>query len=355
MFFRMAAVLSVASTFLVGPALAQSAVSAGAEKAYAADKKFQAAMKEAKLQERNHEMFFADDAYKKANKIAAGQCEECLDGMFRVEMANASYKDAIATAMAMAALAVTPADKAVASVNRGRALYAQAGEKPKQAQLEAADAAFKEALANYPKSALALYMDGQVLARMGRLEESKTSFEKCVNCVSANDPARLRAQHFAENPLASLKKMAPAFTVTALDGSKFTLDAMGGRVVLIDFWATWCGPCNEELPEMKRIAKEFAGQPLVIISVSWDSDEAKWKEFIAKHEMTWIQYRDTDHALTKSFGINSIPHYFTIDADGGLTSEMMGSGSDVEGKLKKLVAKAREAQAQSKALQAGGN
>ena len=132
--------------------------------------------------------------------------------------------------------------------------------------------------------------------------------------------------------------------MTALDGTKFTLDEMGGRVVLIDFWATWCGPCNEELPQMKKIAKEFAGQPLVIISVSWDSDEAKWKAFLAKNEMTWVQYRDADHELSKRFGVDAIPNYFTIDSDGVLTSEMLGSGNDVEGKLKKLVAKARAAQ-----------
>ena len=131
--------------------------------------------------------------------------------------------------------------------------------------------------------------------------------------------------------------MAPAFEVTALDGSRFNLDNMGGRVVLIDFWATWCGPCNEELPSMKKIAKDFAGQPLLVISISWDADEAKWKDFIAKNEMTWLQYRDADHKLSDRFGINAIPHYFTIDSDGVLTAEVLGSGNDVEAKLKKLV------------------
>jgi thiol-disulfide isomerase/thioredoxin len=116
-------------------------------------------------------------------------------------------------------------------------------------------------------------------------------------------------------------------------------------VVLIDFWATWCGPCNEELPHMQKIAKEFAGQPLVIISVSWDSDEAKWKDFIHKHEMTWVQYRDAGHTLSERFGVQAIPHYFTIDSDGVLTAEMLGSGSDVEGKLKKLIKRANEAKA----------
>jgi hypothetical protein len=59
--------------------------------------------------------------------------------------------------------------------------------------------------------------------------------------------------------------------------------------------------------------------------------------------MTWVQYRDADHHLSNTFGVQAIPHYFTIDSDGVLTSEMMGSGSDVEGKLKKLLARAKAA------------
>ena len=100
-------------------------------------------------------------------------------------------------------------------------------------------------------------------------------------------------------------------------------------------------PLQRRTPPDEEIAKEFAGQPLVIISVSWDSDETKWKNFIDKNEMTWTQYRDADHKLSQAFGVQAIPHYFTIDSDGVLTAEMMGSGSDVEGKLKKLIARAK--------------
>jgi hypothetical protein len=59
--------------------------------------------------------------------------------------------------------------------------------------------------------------------------------------------------------------------------------------------------------------------------------------------MTWVQYRDADHHLSNLFGINAIPHYFTIDSDGVLTAEILGEGFDVEGRLKKLVAKAKAA------------
>jgi thiol-disulfide isomerase/thioredoxin len=310
---------------------------------YKSNPKFISAMAEAKQMAREHQASFAMDAYKKANKIAAGKDAVCLKALLDLQMKTASYKDAIATTTALETLATTPSEKSTAESDRGYALYLQAGDKNKTDLLNAADAALKTAIADDPKNATALYLDGQVLARLGQMDAASSQFKACLSCVSPRDPSYLRAQHFAENPALSLHKMAPSFNVTALDGSKFNLDAMGGRVVLIDFWATWCGPCNEELPHMKKIAKEFAGQPLVIISVSWDSDETKWKNFVDKNEMTWVQYRDADHHLSTLFGINAIPHYFTIDSDGVLTAEMLGEGSDVEGKLKKLVARAKAA------------
>jgi peroxiredoxin len=308
------------------------------------DPHFVAAMADGKKLSGTGDLYFAVDAYKKANKIAGGKCAACLEQMNALQMKMGNYKDAAATAADLATVVDTPIDKSVAEALRGQALYAQAGDKPKPAQLQAVDEILKAALTDYPKNLSARFLDGTVLARMGQTDAARQQFQTCISQCSATDPYLLRAKHFAANPALSYAKRAPAFTVTALDGTKFTLDAMGGRVVLIDFWATWCGPCNEELPHMRKIAKEFAGQPLVIISISWDSDDAKWKQFIAKNQMTWVQYRDADHELSKQFGVNAIPHYFTIDSDGVLTSEMLGEGSDVEGKLKKLIVKAREAQ-----------
>jgi thiol-disulfide isomerase/thioredoxin len=310
---------------------------------YKSNPKFQSAMADGKKLSHDRQYLFAIDAYKKACKIAGEKDSGCLTELYTLQMKTGSFKDAAVTAAALETIAPDPIEKSYAETKRGHALFYQAGDKNKSDLLNASDAAFKAAIADYPKNASAHYLDGQVLAHLNQMDAARDQFKTCLTCVSPSDPSYLRAQHFAEDPALSLHKMAPAFTVTALDGSKFNLDAMGGRVVLIDFWATWCGPCNEELPHMKKIAKEFAGQPLVIISVSWDSDEIKWKDFINKNEMTWVQYRDADHALSKSFGVEAIPHYFTIDSDGVLTAEMMGSGSDVEGKLKKLIARAKTA------------
>jgi len=78
----------------------------------------------------------------------------------------------------------------------------------------------------------------------------------------------------------------PALHGNHVDGRQISMDSLAGKVVLIDFWATWCGPCREALPHIQKIARKFDGQPLVVLSISLDSDEDKWKTFVAKNQMT---------------------------------------------------------------------
>jgi thiol-disulfide isomerase/thioredoxin len=323
--------------------LSLSVLNAQTAPAYKTNPKFVASVTEGKKLAAQQHYSFAIDAYKKANKIADGKDPDCLDQVFSLQIRSGEYKDAVRTAGEMQAIATGPRERSIAESDRGYALFLQAGDKGKPELLKAADEALKASIADYPKNATAHFYEGKTLARLQQMDAASEEFKACVSCLSPKDSSYVRTKHFAENPSLSLAKMAPAFSVTALDGSHFNLDEMGGRVVLIDFWATWCGPCNRELPHMKKIAQEFANEPLVIISVSWDSDEAKWKDFIQKNGMTWMQYRDADHSLSTAFGINAIPHYFTIDTDGVLTAEMLGEDSNVEGKLKKLIAKAKAA------------
>ncbi len=337
--------------FSAATALAQKPVPA-----YESDPKFISALNDAKQLLQKHDYNFARDAFAKANKISGNNCVRCLEDMFELEIVLHKPKDAQVSAGRLMELAATPSEKSIAMSKSARALVQQAGDKPKPSQLEAAHTAYQTALTTYPRNLSARWEDACLLARMGQLDKAASEFSTCADSASSTDPLRVRARHFAENPSLSLAKMAPGFEVTANDGSRFNLDNMGGRVVLIDFWATWCGPCNAELPHMKKIAKEFANDPLVIISISWDNNADRWKEFIAKNEMTWVQYRDADHKLSEQFGVNAIPHYFTIDSDGVLTAEMLGEGSDVEGKLKKLIKRAREARpATSAAPESAGN
>jgi len=200
-------------------------------------------------------------------------------------------------------------------------------------------------LVAYPNTPDAVLLDGKALAQLKQDDAAKTRFTQFVKMKPAESPDRQRALRYIERPELARARMAPPFSVTTTDGQRVSMDDLQGKVVLLDFWATWCGPCREALPHIQNVAKKFRGQPLVILSVSLDSDEQKWKDFIGKNEMTWPQYRDGGFTgpVAKIFGVNAIPHTFTIDADGVLQDEHIGDAS-IEGKLKKLLARARELQ-----------
>jgi thiol-disulfide isomerase/thioredoxin len=195
-----------------------------------------------------------------------------------------------------------------------------------------------KSLAAYSNFPDAIVLDGQALARLKQDDAAKTQLERYLQVSKTDDAGRQRVARYLEHPDLARALMAPAFSVTTTAGQKLSMDDLQGKVVLLDFWATWCGPCCEALPHIKNVAKKFQGQPLVILSVSLDTDEAKWKEFIVKNEMSWPQYRDGSFGgpIAKLFGVNAIPHTFTIDSYGVLQEEHVGDAS-IEGKLKKLL------------------
>jgi thiol-disulfide isomerase/thioredoxin len=314
---------------------------------YRSNPKFQTAISDGKLLADNQDYEDAIASYQEANEIARGKDKGVLRALLELQITNEDYDDATATAQAFRAMAITPAEESYVEAVRGRVLFLQAepqsGSQFDPTLLHSADAAFKAALAFDPKSSSALFTDGEVLAHLGQTEAARARFQACLSVIKPDDPLYVRTKRFIENPALALLQLAPAFTVTTLDGSSFNLDQMKGSVVLVDFWATWCGPCMEELPQIKQIAKDFAGQPLVILSISWDEDEQKWKKFVAKNQMTWPQYRDTGHRIGNLFEVKALPGYFTIDSDGVLTAELLGGGFDIESRLKALVDQAKTA------------
>ena len=313
---------------------------------YRANPRFGTAISDAKLLAENQEYELAIASYQEANEIAHGKDKPCLRALIDVQITSGHYDEAIATARAFRAIATTHAEKSYAEATRGRVLFVQAepdsGTHYDPTLLNKADAAFKSALTLDPRNSTALLLDGEVLVHLGQIESARTEFKACLASITPDDPSYGRTRRFAEHPNLALQQMAPAFTVTALDGSRFNLDQMNGRVVLIDFWATWCVPCLKELPHIKQIAKDFAGQPLVILSISWDEDEHTWKDFIRKNGMTWPQYHDANHRLGQLFQIEGLPSYFTIDSEGVLTSESLGGDSDIDATLRKLIARAKK-------------
>lgn len=302
-----------------------------------ARKTYQSALDWLKVNKREEAM----STFRKAAK-QDGHCSECLRQAYSLAYTLALYKDAEQIARDWLPIAASDDERAVVHYRIALALQQQAindkNDKKEKCFDESCDE-FKSALQLGPQLTATHYALGISLAHLHQDDAARAEFSAFLATDTVTPSAHQRAQRFFDHVELARARMAPAFSVTALDGRQISLDGLAGKVVLIDFWATWCGPCREALPHIRDIAHRFQEQPLVVISISLDRDEKAWKEFVAKNKMTWLQYRDGgfEGPIAKSFNVTAIPATFTIDTDGVLEDQHVGDGN-IEGKLKKLLA-----------------
>ena len=124
-----------------------------------------------------------------------------------------------------------------------------------------------------------------------------------------------RSQTMTTGPAAGIP--APVFEAQALDGTPISLTDLRGRVVVLDFWAMWCGPCRAMIPHERELVKRMADKPFTFIGISADADAEQLKEFATKMEMTWPQIHDGPGGpRQQAYGIEYFPSIFVLDGNG---------------------------------------
>ena len=191
-------------------------------------------------------------------------------------------------------------------------------------QVHAAEQSFRDAIKADPGFAAPYYDLGELLLHENRASDAASAFHDFVR-ASAEDPTLIR-----DEPEQAVGH-APDFTVVDSHGNTISLASLRGRVVLLDFWATWCPPCIRALPIMRELAHYFPDDRFRLISVDEDSSEAElWKEFISKQNMDWTQVWDRGSAVYSSFGLGggtelSLPRYVLIDREGNVRRVYSGT------------------------------
>jgi peroxiredoxin len=110
------------------------------------------------------------------------------------------------------------------------------------------------------------------------------------------------------------------FTLTDLTGKSWTLKQLNGKVVVLNFWATWCPPCRKEMPDLEALYQQFKDQGLVILAIS-DEDMGKVKPFVAQEKVTYPILLDPGRKVNELFQINGIPKTFVYDRNGKLAAQ----------------------------------
>ncbi|MDE2810478.1 MAG: TlpA disulfide reductase family protein [Gemmatimonadota bacterium] len=111
---------------------------------------------------------------------------------------------------------------------------------------------------------------------------------------------------------------APDFTLHDLDGQPVSLSQFKGKVILLDFWASWCGPCIGDLPDLRRIKEKTADWPVVFLNLSIDTDDAAWREAVDKYKIKGVHVRadGLGSDVAKSYQVAGIPSYYLVDSQG---------------------------------------
>jgi peroxiredoxin len=203
----------------------------------------------------------------------------------------------------------------------------------------------KDFIKNNPDAYLSvLLLENFLMRQYLTAEEITTYFAKIdkslLNTKSAKNIKKV-LDAIKNDPAAKVEVggKAPDFSAKNPEGKQISLKESMGKVTIIDFWASWCGPCRGENPNVVALYKELHAKGLNIIGVSLDKDAAKWKEAIAKDGLVWPQISNLkfwDEPIAKQYNVESIPATFILDAKGVIVARDL-RGDALKAKVNELL------------------
>jgi cytochrome c biogenesis protein CcmG, thiol:disulfide interchange protein DsbE len=118
---------------------------------------------------------------------------------------------------------------------------------------------------------------------------------------------------------------APPIELKTLEGQPLSLAELRGKIVVVNFWATWCEPCIEEMPSLQRLRQALAGEPFEILAVNYQEGEPRIRAFLQKVALTFPILRDADGGVARAWRVRIFPSSFVVDPEGRIRYVLVGS------------------------------
>ena len=175
----------------------------------------------------------------------------------------------------------------------------------------------------HPDNMYSAYISG--IVKEESYEKGKELYDLLTPKIQASFYGRLLKQQTEALAVSALGVPCPDFTATDESGNKVSMASQKGGIMVLDFWASWCGPCRQEMKNLREQYAEFKDQGVRFMSISLDDSVEKWKKACEEEQIPWISVRD-DNGWSKSeirklFGIQAIPFIVLLDKDGNIVAK----------------------------------
>ena len=299
---------------------------------------FQQALNNGNLLLRQGRIDDAVNEFRRAAKLQDDKCAECFQRIGQLYLQLRRLKEA-AVAFRQAAELKPPNEAEMYNV-LGVALYLQ---NEKESFEEAVVALQKAIELSKGKVVKAYYNLGFALIKSGKEQEGIAVLKKFLEL----DPGATEVSQ-ARAVIANLKmvdaRIAPSFVVKSHIGEELSLEKFRGKVVLLDFWASWCIPCRMDMPEVRKIWKQYGSDQFTIIGINLDSSRPSFEAYMKEEGITWLQYHDGlgwGNKISRLYGVYSIPQTVLIDQDGVIRATGL-RGEELAEKIGELLKKLRD-------------